>query len=143
MTDKELKKLSRRELLEMLIAQSKQLQSLQKKLDDAEAALHKKEITINNAGSIAEAALQLNGVFDAAQAACAQYVDNIQMLSRQQQEICARMEAESAAKARQILAEAEKKKADMERDTQAYCDEMIKRAREEAQSYWNNVSAQL
>lgn len=105
MTDKELKRLSRRELLEMLIAQGKQLQTLQKKLDDAEAALRKKEITINQAGSIAEAALRLNGVFEAAEAACAQYIENIQALNQRQQEIGTRMEKKSAAGAKKIKME--------------------------------------
>ena len=67
MTDKELKNLSRRDLLEMLIEQSKELQRLREKLAETEALLEKKEISISNVGSIAEAALQLNGVFEAAQ----------------------------------------------------------------------------
>ena len=72
MTDKELKRLSRGELLEMLIQQSKELERLRKQLDAAESALQNREIAITNAGSIAEAALQLNGVVTAAQDACQQ-----------------------------------------------------------------------
>ncbi|MDD6175194.1 MAG: hypothetical protein PUC59_05505 [Firmicutes bacterium] len=143
MTDKELRKLSRGELLEMLIAQSKQLQSLEKKLEDAEAALRKKEIAIDRAGSLAEAALQLNGVFEAAEAACEQYTENIRSLSRRQEEICARMEAESSAKAKSILDAAEKKRTEMERDTEQRCAEMTEKARAEAQAYWDTVSDKL
>ena len=107
MTDKELKRLSRRELLEMLIAQGKQLQILQKKLDDAEAALRSKEITMNKAGSIAEAALRLNGVFEAAEAACAQYLESVQALERRQKAICTQMEKENTAKVRKRKADTE------------------------------------
>lgn len=78
MTAKELKRLSRADLLEMLIDQSKELQEVREKLEKAEAELHKREIAIHNAGSIAEASLMLNGVFEAAQAACKEYVENTQ-----------------------------------------------------------------
>ena len=72
MTDKELRKLSRTDLLEMLIEQSTKIRELEAKLSEAEADLKKRDIAIDNAGSIAEASLQLNGVFEAAQAACRQ-----------------------------------------------------------------------
>jgi hypothetical protein len=69
MTDKELKKLSRAELLEMLIEQSKRADELQAKLDKAEEELNSRQLKVDEAGSIAEASLRLNGVFEAAQAA--------------------------------------------------------------------------
>ena len=72
MTNKELKKLSRAELLEMLIAQSKEVAALKEQLEKAEEQLNDRKIIIENAGSIAEASLQLNGVFEAAQNAAAQ-----------------------------------------------------------------------
>jgi len=76
MKEKDLKRLSRADLLEMLIDQSKELQQVREKLQQAEAELEKREIAISNAGSIAEASLMLNGVFEAAQAACKEYVEN-------------------------------------------------------------------
>jgi len=76
MKEKDLKRLSRADLLEMLIDQSKELQEIREKLQQAEAELKKREIAISNAGSIAEASLMLNGVFEAAQAACREYVEN-------------------------------------------------------------------
>ena len=77
MTDKELKRLKRTELLEMLIAQVKENEQLQAELDIANETLKNRTIIIEQAGSIAEAALQLNGVFAAAEAAAAQYLENI------------------------------------------------------------------
>ena len=87
--------------------------------------------------------MQLNGVFEAAQAACQQYTDNICQLSKRQEEICARMEAESEAKAKRILEEAQKKSEEMEHTTKMQCDEMVKRAKAESRAYWNTVSEKL
>lgn len=70
MTENELRKLSRSDLLQMLLDQSKELEAVKQKFAAAEAALRDKQIIIDEAGSIAEASLQLNGVFAAAQAAC-------------------------------------------------------------------------
>ena len=143
MTDQELTKLSSKDLLEMLIEQSKEMLELREKLNEAELSLRSREIKIDEAGSLAEAALQLNGVFEAAQAACQQYTDNICQLSKRQEEICARMEAESEAKAKRILEEAQKKSEEMEHTTKMQCDEMVKRAKAESRAYWNTVSEKL
>lgn len=77
MTDKELKKLSRKELLELLIEQTRRADELEKKLLDAQNNLKSRDIDISNAGSIAEAALKLNGIFEAAEKAASQYVSSV------------------------------------------------------------------
>ena len=77
MTNKELKHLSRAELLEMLIERTNEVERLSKELDETKRLLNDKKITIENAGSIAEAALALSGVFDRAQAAADLYLSNI------------------------------------------------------------------
>lgn len=77
MTDKELRKLKRTELLEMLIEQSKEVKRLKEELAQTQAQLKDRRIRIQNAGSIAEAAMQLNGVFEAAQRAADQYIENL------------------------------------------------------------------
>ena len=84
MTEKELRRLSRADLLEMLIDQSKEMEMLRQRLEVAEAALARREIIIGSAGSIAEASLKLNGIFEAAQAACEQYIENVRMLNERQ-----------------------------------------------------------
>lgn len=84
MTNKEWKKLKRAELLELLIAQVKENERLQAELDTATAAMKERTIIIEQAGSIAEAALQLNGVFAAAEAAAAQYLENVRRCSVEQ-----------------------------------------------------------
>lgn len=161
MTDKELRHLSRSELLQMMVAQGRELEELRTRLERTETALRRREIAMDRSGSIAEAALQLNGVFDAAEAACQQYTENIRELSGRQQEICDKMERESREKAQALLQEAQQRKEAMERETAercqameretaARCQELERRAQEAesqaqnaAQSAWESLSAKL
>ena len=77
MTEKELRRLSRMDLLEMLLEQSKEVERLQQELAEARQQLEERRIMTEEAGSIAEAALRINRVFEAAQAAADQYLENI------------------------------------------------------------------
>lgn len=83
MTDKELRRLSRAELLEMLLEQAEENRELRQRLDEAERALEDRRITVARAGSLAEASLQLNEVFADADRAARQYVENVQRLARE------------------------------------------------------------
>ena len=132
MTEQELRRLSRKELLEMLIMQSEELESTKKKLANTKSKLLEREISIDNAGSIAEAALQVNGVFEAAQKACEQYIDNIKNLSKRQEVICD-----------QKMKECEEQTQKMLKDAQIECDMMKAKAKVEAEGYWNEVSTRL
>lgn len=75
MTEKELKKLNRYQLLELLILQTERADKLQNRLDETERQLNNLDIQISSLGSIAEASLQLRGVFQAAQDAADMYLD--------------------------------------------------------------------
>lgn len=124
MTDKELRKLNRAELLEMLIAQMKENDALREQLEAALRQLESREIKISKAGSIAEAALQLNGIFEAADAAAKQYLANVQSGNRQQAD-CAQLEEETRKKCDEMIAAAEKRCAARERATEARCRELV------------------
>lgn len=128
MTDKELKKLSRVDLLEMLVSQSKEIERLQALLDEANAKLDSRVIAISEAGSIANASLQLSGVFTAAEEAASQYLENIKLLSDQQEARCREMEDACAARCEAMRAE-----------TEEYC----KQEKQNADIYWKSVSAKL
>lgn len=80
MNENELRKLKRVDLLELLISQGRENEELRHKLAEAEQKLADRQIKTDEAGSIAEAALKLNGVFEAAQAAADQYLENIKRL---------------------------------------------------------------
>lgn len=84
MTEKELRRLNRSDLLEILIEQGKKIELLERRLAKANKELENRRIVISNAGSIAEAALQLNGVFQAAEAAAKQYLESIESMRSEQ-----------------------------------------------------------
>lgn len=81
MTEKELKKLNRKQLLELLLRQTERADQLESELEETKKQLEDRRITEMEAGSIAQAALKLNGVFEAAQAAADQYLENVRSYS--------------------------------------------------------------
>ena len=109
MTEKELRRLSRTDLLELLLAQRRENEQLRCVLDQTQAQLADRTIKIDKAGSIAEASLQLSGIFTAAQDSCQYYLDNIRLLSERQSQICQQMEQETKEKCDRMVAEAELK----------------------------------
>ncbi len=84
MTDKELRKLKRTELLELLIDQMEENERLRKQLEQVTAQLNDRRIILRKAGSIANAALELNKVFEAAEEAARQYVESVRHLAEEQ-----------------------------------------------------------
>ena len=105
MTDKELKKKNRKELLELLLVQTQRADRLEAELAEANRKLADRTLAQSEAGSIAEAALRLNGVYESAESAVAQYVENIRQMSENQRGLAERMEAEARRKADAIVAD--------------------------------------
>ncbi len=87
MTDKELKQLNRVELLEMLLVQMEENERLKQSLEEIQAALEKRRIIIEQAGNLAEAVLKLNGVFESAEQAVKQYLENVQGIAPESSEV--------------------------------------------------------
>ncbi len=81
MTDKELRKLNKSELLELLTIQSAENERLKRQLEEVQERLEEKTIRIERSGSIAEAALRINDMFEAAQRAADQYLYNVKLSS--------------------------------------------------------------
>ena len=81
MTDKELRHMNRKELLELLIEQMQENQMLQKELDSVKEELNHRRIKLENAGSIAEAALALHQIFEQADAAAKEYLENVRFMA--------------------------------------------------------------
>lgn len=121
MTERELRKLSRTDLLELLLAQRRENEQLRCILDQTQAQLADRTIHIDNAGSIAEASLQLSGIFNAAQDSCKYYMDNIKLLSERQNAVCQQMEMETKIK----------------------CEQMVRDAELKSQQCWENCSAKI
>ena len=143
MTDKELRKLNRAELLQLLLEQSRQNDELHAQLQQANAQLSSRQILLDNAGSIAEASMQLNQVFSAAQQAADAYLENIRELSGRQEAVCTKREAESRSKCDQMLAETQQKCQALEEQTRVKCETMTREAEKKSAAVWNEAKLRL
>ena len=131
MTDKELRKLSRSDLLELLISQTEENRVLKSRVDQMQDQLLDRRIAVDKAGSIAEASLQLNGVFQAAEKAAQQYLENIQRMSEEQDTIGRTIREKATEEAEAIRADAEK----IRQEADAYS----RKVHEQADAYWKQV----
>ena len=86
MNSKDLKRMTRAELLEVLLTQSRRIKELEEELEEAKAKLEDRDIRMSKVGSLSEAALELSGVFKAADDAAHLYLYNVKRLIRQQAE---------------------------------------------------------
>lgn len=96
MTAKELKSLRRSDLMEILLELSKENEQLKEELAQANKKLEDRRILIEESGSLAEAALKLNKIFEDAQKACEQYEENVRFR-------CEKLESDTAKKCEEIL----------------------------------------
>ena len=118
MTDRQLRKLNRTDLLKLLLEEKKENEALRKQLQEMQLQLECKQLNLNQSGSLAEAALKLSGIFEAAETACQYYTENIRNLSGRQEEICRKMEQETREK----------------------CDRMLEQARQMSRVYWEEYT---
>lgn len=72
-----LKSLTKVELLELMAEQEKEIQNLQQQLEQKDQLLKQRTLCMTESGNIAQAAIALNGVFEAAQKAADQYVESV------------------------------------------------------------------
>lgn len=143
MTDRELKKLRRADLLEILVAQSREIERLQQELEQAKQQAANRAIEIDHAGTLAEAALRLNEVFSGADAAAQQYLENIQTLSVRQEEICAAMEQETQQRCAEMEQQTKERCRLFTEGTKQECEAMIASAKSESQHYWVALRTQM
>ena len=132
MTEKDLRKLRRADLLEMLVEQARRFEALQKELEAAKKELETRKISISETGSMAEAALKVSGVFDDAQDAAKVYLENIRQRAAEQEKLSAELEEESRRKAEQLLIATAKKCRAMEEETAKKCLAMIEESKKAA-----------
>ena len=77
MTDRELRKLKKEDLLSLLLAQSKELDRLRQELEDTKQQLVERRLSIAKSGSLAEASVAIYQVFENAQKAADMYLENV------------------------------------------------------------------
>lgn len=116
MTDREVRKLSRTDLLKLLIEQTEENERLTARLSKLEQELSRRTIVMENSGSIAEAAMKLSDIFTQAQDTADRYLESLQakqaqlddMLAqahRKQEQTasdCARQEEQTRQRCRQL-----------------------------------------
>ena len=110
MTDKELRKLSRADLLELLLLQTKETEHLKQKLREMEEKLEQRQLQLATAGSLAEAVVGINGVMEAAQAAADQFLENIAAMEAETKQRCEEMLRAAAVDAQRILEQARRQR---------------------------------
>ena len=128
MTSKELKRMSRGELLQMLLSLIEENEKLKAQLAAPQTHQGNTPLQCDHVGSLAEAALQINGVFTGAETAAQQYLQYIKDICQKQRTIYEQIEAEANRKAQGIIAEAN-----------AY----RKKCFLEADEYWNYVRSNV
>ena len=97
MPDRELRRMSRTELVEIIYALKQSEDRLKAENAALTAQLQERQLHIENAGSIAQAALELNRVFEAAQAAADDYAASVRAKAdAEAAQIIARAKAEAA-----------------------------------------------
>ena len=154
--EKELKRLNRAELLELLIGQAAKMDEMELRLQESEERLKERNISIVESGTLAEAALKLSGIFKAADDAASRYVESIRENSQHQEEINSLSAAENErkmqelrektereceekrARADEILAKAKKECAAMKAEAEeimAHCEQSCRARKQEVDDY--------
>ena len=80
----DLAKLKKKDLLEIMLAQGKEIDRLNAKVSELEEALEQRKIDIENAGSLAEASLKVTDIFKEAEKAASIYLDNVRRKNEQE-----------------------------------------------------------
>ena len=154
MADRELRRMRRAELVEIILALKQTEDRLRAENAALSAQLQERQIHIENAGSIAQAALELNNVFAAAQAAADDYLHSVQASVADTNATAANTLSQARSEAKRILEQAQadadslKAQAQQECDamtaaaaqkrtqTEADCKAMVERAEQEVQQRW-------
>ena len=131
MTDKDLHRLRRGELLEILLEQSKEndnlrieLEEKNKLIEELNKKLEDRRIDLQEAGTIAEASFKLNGVFDAAEKAAKQYLDNLQELYERETVVYAKKEKEVETRCAVMLQTTQENCNSLKAETEKNCAEL-------------------
>ena len=108
MTDKEFKRLSRAQLIEIIYQLQLQIDKLDEEKQELESELKDKRLRLQSAGNIAEAALEINNCFRSAQNAAEQYLNEIEAIREENEAERQRIIAEAKAEAEAIIMGAKK-----------------------------------
>lgn len=144
----ELKRLGRSDLLQLLLEAEEENEMLKAEVADLKDKLADRAIQIEKCGDLATAAMELNGVFTAAQAACRQYEENIKRQSegieekcndmlRETENKCRRMERDTEYNCHKKVRETDIHCREMEEETNYKCQRILKELKEKYKVYFN------
>ena len=74
---KNLTRLSKREILKIMVAQGEEIEKLNARVAELETELAERRVAMDRVGSLAEASLALTKIFQEADEAAAIYLDNV------------------------------------------------------------------
>jgi cell division septum initiation protein DivIVA len=106
---RELKYLSRRELVDIIYQLKKNEQELQQEIEALKEELADKRIRISSAGSIADAAMSVTNVISDAQMTADIYLREITQMKEETEKECAQKIEEAEAKVKDVYAKANEK----------------------------------
>ena len=109
MISKELKRLSRRELVDIIYQLKKNEQKMQEEIESLKNELLDKRIRISTAGSIADAAISVTHLFSTAQMTADLYLREISCMKENTEKECEKKIEDAEKKVKKILADGEKK----------------------------------
>lgn len=112
MTDKEFRKLKRSDLISIIYEYQKREDEFTEQIESLKSELENKNLKIEKAGSIADAVVGLNNIFETAQKTADEYLEQVRLANEDTEkkaaEIIKNAEAEAEKKAADIIEKAKK-----------------------------------
>ena len=143
MAGKELRHMSRGELIDVIYALKKQQEELAAENEELRQQLSKRELKLQKAGSIAEAAMSLNQVFEAAQQAADQYLQSVYANCGDAEEMAKGILADANAQAQNTLEQARRQSETLlsqaraeKAQTEQECQALRQKTEEETKARW-------
>lgn len=134
--EKEFKKLNKEELIGLVHRYQLREQEFEAEIARLKVQLESRRLEIENAGSIAEAALAVNHVFADAQKAADQYLAEIQALRLRTEAETASLRERAQEEAGKILLDANTQAQRLRQETEASCQAIKEQAARDANAQW-------
>lgn len=143
MTDKEFKRLSRSQLIEIIYQFQIKVEELTQENQALNVALEDKRLRITRAGNIAEAALEVNQVMQSAQNAAQQYLNEIQALYTEIDGECQIIRNKANAEAEAVIQRAKTDAEAIAQQAQTEAAAVISQAHAEAKAIIERASKKM
>ncbi|PWJ14056.1 hypothetical protein [Ruminococcus flavefaciens] len=109
MTDKEFRKLKRSDLIAIIYEYQKKQEELVKEIGELRAQLESKNLKISKAGSIAEAVVGLDLLFETAQKTADDYIEQVRLANEEAEQKAAEIIKQAEKEAAEIVSKARNK----------------------------------